>query len=76
MLEVAVSAYNVVETLGSTETSRSHANNEDIDVTGEEQKSVNSVVRQESISKQELLLLNRNNGRRINSRIGHGGGIR
>ena len=50
MLEVAVSAYNVVETLGSTETSRSHANNEDIDVTGEEQKSVNSVVQQESIS--------------------------
>jgi flavin-binding protein dodecin len=30
---VAVSAYNVVETLGSTETSRSHANNEDINVT-------------------------------------------
>lgn len=32
-MEVAVSAYNVVETLGSTETSRSHANNEDINVT-------------------------------------------
>lgn len=30
---MAVSAYNVVETLGSTETSRSHANNEDINVT-------------------------------------------
>lgn len=32
-MKVAVSAYNVVETLGSTETSRSHANNEDINVT-------------------------------------------
>jgi hypothetical protein len=37
-LEVAVRAYNVVETLGSTETSRSHANNEDIDVTEEATK--------------------------------------
>jgi hypothetical protein len=37
MWELAVSAYDVVETLGSTETSRSHANDEDINVTVEEQ---------------------------------------
>jgi hypothetical protein len=73
---VAVSAYNVVETLGSTETGRSHANNEDINVTV---KMINvrkiSFASTSSIFKYAEALSNIEQAQ-SNSHVGHGGGIR